>query len=135
MNTYHYRSQSSSRFSFQSCLERGVRTRRHGIAPMYGEALRTPSGLWARFGAHVHQARFQALHFECSACVTLVVYCQALIEIIEGAEVDASILPAVDKFVVCVRGVPPVMQMRGAIALGACRGLIQKIESNVLEVA
>lgn len=119
---------------FHDCLERGMETRRRPAMPLRGRAIRAVSGLEASFSADVRRHRMRALRFECSTCVTLVAYCQGVVDLLEGEAAGTSAVPALDELVACVRGVPATMQDRAAIALGAYRALITTISSEKEEV-
>lgn len=107
-----------------------METRRRAPLPWRGQVVRATSGLHAHFSAEFQAGRIQALQFECSACVTLVAYCQALVDSLVDQPVDEPVVPALDELVARVNGVPPRMQDRAAIALGACRALMTTIKAN-----
>lgn len=112
------------RWRVQDCVERGLRTRRAELLPYLGAWLENAGGLRARFSLEVAAGHVARVHFECTPCVTLVAYCQALAEYETGRALAAT--PALDAEALAGRleGVPPARQDRAALAVAAWRTAI-----------
>lgn len=120
----------ASGVSVQDCLERGMETRRLSPLPLRGQTVQAASGLHAGFSAAVLDGRLKTLQFECSACATLVAYCQAMVDMLVNQPINSPAVPALDTLIARVSGVPPLLQDRAAIALGSCRALMMTIQTN-----
>ncbi|PWG64318.1 iron-sulfur cluster assembly scaffold protein [Spiribacter halobius] len=114
-----------SSFQAQACVERGLRTRRELPLPMAGAWLTNAEGLRARFSLGLdEQGRIAAVRFQCSPCVTLIAYCQALAELEAGHPLSVSPTCDTEDLVARVAGVPPFRQDRAALATAAWRAAL-----------
>ncbi|WP_440997844.1 iron-sulfur cluster assembly scaffold protein [Arhodomonas sp. SL1] len=116
--------------SAHDCLERGLRTRRRPALALTGDSVCAASGLQARFSAGIEGGRIRDLRFECSACVTLIAYCQALVDTAIGQPVGEGVVSDAGELMTRVQGVPPALQDRAAIAVAAYRAAMHRAQTS-----
>lgn len=116
---------AGARWQVQTCVDRGLRTRREPPLPTVGAWLENAEGLRARFSLRRDgRGRLMAVRFQCSACVTLIAYCQALAEHETGRPLAPSPVLEADQLALKVAGVPPFRQDRAALAVAAWRAAL-----------
>lgn len=112
------------RLSTTACMDRGLATRRLPPCRIQGRRVDNFEGLWAEFSGGLDEdGRLDCLRFRASACITLVAYCQAAVDLATGA--DPKRLSELDMgwLVNRLPGVPAMRQDRAALAMAALRGL------------
>lgn len=112
--------------SVHECFQRGLRTRRQPPLPHVGERVARADGLWACFSFARSGGVLTAVRFECSSCTTLVAYCQALCELIPGADAGAESALDPRELIRCLPGVPGSRQDRAVLALAALRAALSQ---------
>ncbi|NNC23578.1 hypothetical protein HKX42_06990 [Salinisphaera sp. USBA-960] len=112
-------SHERKQLSVHSCFERGRTTR--GLPPLAiaGERVTTSYGLWAAFSLRLEADSLCEIRFTASTCTTLIAYCQALVELIQGRRRDEARESGSRFLIDRLPGVPMAKHDRATLAAAA----------------
>ena len=119
------------RLTVSDCFERGRARMRRAPLPVAGRAVAAANGLSARFEIEVADGIVRALGFRATSCVTLVAYCEALAELVEGGRVAAAAGLQAAVLAELVRGVPAAKRDRAPLAVAALRAALAAADSGL----
>lgn len=123
----------SSRLTVSDCITAGLRTRRQPPLAIAGPVVPGPEGLQTAFSLEIDDGRISDLRFQCTACVTLVGYCEALCRLAAGRTVDAVLDIGPETLLERLPGVPAARQGRALLAVTALRAAVRVIPSPTAE--
>ena len=115
--------------SIQDYFQRGLATRRLPELACPGPVVEG-LGLWAGYSLELRAGRIAEARFRCAACTTLVAYCQALAEHLQGlTPTEAGAAQAAD-LVSLARGIPASHRDRAVLAVAALRGALAALSDS-----
>jgi NifU-like protein involved in Fe-S cluster formation len=116
--------------SVADLFERGFRRNRAAPLPLAG-ARCADQGLVASFSLDLTAGRLAAIGFHASSCVTLLAYCEYLVETLIGQSPQAAQAISPADIVAALPGVPALKRDRARLAVAALRAALAEISDFV----
>ncbi len=107
-------------------FNRGLARQRRESLPITGALVSGADQLTARFSLQIDADRIQVASFKASTCVTLVAYCEALVESVEALTTHEAKAIAPKELASWLAGVPAIKQDRAALAIRALHSALAR---------
>lgn len=102
-------------------FDRGLRRSRQTPLPTQGEILRDANGFTARFSLATDDGQLLGIGFNASTCVTLVAYCELIVELMTGRSIVEGRHLSSAELIAQLPDVPPLKRDRAPLAIAAFR--------------